>query len=125
MKALHSVVVMTNLLDRFEPTASLKMKQEVKGYETKYDDIKAYSGTNPLLLSKWSGALEKYVYVSKVRRVVNQFVEQNLKIHTDNPVSAVLATESLDSYRKFIVYAANETKLDKGLKSGVYWNMAF
>ena len=66
----------------------------IKGYETKYDDIKAYSGTNPQLFSKCSGDME---YVSKVRRVVNQFVEQNLKIHTDIPVCAVLATESLQS----------------------------
>ena len=81
-----------------------------------FDDIKEYSGTNPLLLSKWSDRLDKYRYISKVHHVVKHFVEHNLKIHNENPIKAVLTTESLRSCDKYIMYAANEIELDDKLK---------
>ena len=60
--------------------------------------------------------MEKHVYVSKVCRVVDRFVEHNLKIHADNPVGAVLATISLEACKNYIVYAANEIQLDENSK---------
>ena len=60
--------------------------------------------------------MEKRVYVSKVCRVVDRFVEHNLKIHADNPVGAVLATISLEACKNYIVYAANEIELDEDSK---------
>ena len=81
----------TNFIDRFggneievtgftEEEARIYLKEN--NYQVDFDDIRDYSGTNPLLLSKWSCQ-------NKVHRVVKQFIEHNLKVQTHNPVSAV------------------------------------
>ena len=61
------------LLDRFMSVEFTGFTElEAKAYlsirycEIDFHDIKNYSGTNPLLLLKWSRGMEKHVYVSKV-----------------------------------------------------------
>ena len=61
------------LLDRFESVQFTGFTElEAKAYlnirhcEIDFHEVKNYSGTNPLLLLKWSRGMEKHIYVSKV-----------------------------------------------------------
>ena len=110
-------------MDGFEPVeftgfteSEAKAYLTIKHCQTDFDKLKQYSGTNPLLLLKWSRGMEKHIYISKVCRVVDHFVEHNLKIRADNPVAAVLTTISLQACKKYVVYAANQIELDENSK---------
>jgi len=72
-----------------------------------FDDVKPYSGYNPLLLSLYSNNCIISEYAEKVKRTVLNFIEHNLQINEKNVVQMKFMVQSLEQSTKYF-YMANQ-----------------